>query len=238
VAALQKDATCYVVSLAGFGGKPPVKREHLLADARDAIIAYLRTQKIVHPVIVGHSLGGVLAMDIAAKAPDLPGRLIIVDSLPFFAGLMSPGVETEADAQKLAAVISQGIGSANAEQFSQQQKLFIGGMVTSPEQAAAVSAVTGKSDPATVEQAMSELIGRDLRPELPAIKCPVLVLGALADKVDAASTKERVEKDYRQQYKNLPQTRFQFFDHAKHFIMIDDPAGFQAAIKAELALAR
>ncbi len=234
VASVQKEATCYVVSVAGFGGKPPLKREHFLADVRDEIIAYVRGQKLDHPILVGHSLGGVLALDVAAKAPELPGRLIIVDSLPFLAGMMGPGIKSEADAQKIAVAIGQSIGAADPEQFAQGQKQFIGGMVTSPEKANEIAALTGKSDPATVGQAMSELIARDLRPELPAIKCPVLVMGALADKVGTQSSKEEIEKNYRLQYTNLSQAQLLFFEHAKHFIMVDDPKGFRDALMAEL----
>ncbi len=236
VAQNQQEATCYVVTLAGFGGLPPVaRREHYLADVRDAIVAYARAHKLDHPLIVGHSLGGDVALDLAAKAPELPGRLVIVDSLPFLAALMMPGVETEADAQKASAAIGKSIGSTSPEVFAQGQKQFIGSMVTSPEKAAAIAALTSKSDPPTVGQAMSELLGRDLRPELPAIKCPVLVLGALADKVEPGTTGEDVEKSYRAQYANLPQVKFQFFEKSRHFIMVDEPAGFQAVLATQLA---
>ena len=55
--------------------------------------------------------------------------------------------------------------------------LFVGSMVTEPAKAASLAAQTGKPDPAMTGQAMVELMGRDLRPELGAIKCPVLVPG-------------------------------------------------------------
>ena len=40
---LQDKFECHVVTIAGFGGLPPVKTDHLLDDARDQIIAYARS---------------------------------------------------------------------------------------------------------------------------------------------------------------------------------------------------
>ena len=237
VAEFSKTNTCYVVNVAGFGGLPPTgKHEHLLADVRDALIEYLRVNKVEHPVIVGHSLGGTLALDLAATAPELPGSLVIVDSLPFLAAVMGPGIKTEADARPMAAGYGATLAAQTPEQFAAAQRQFVGGMVTDPAKAAAIAMQTGKSDPATTGQAMMELISHDLRPSLSKIKCPVLVLGALADKVNAGTPREAMEKPYRDQYTSLPQARFEFFDKARHFIMVDDPSKFIELLRTEMNL--
>ena len=46
------------------------------------VVAYIRAQGMVRPVLIGRGHGGALALTIAARAPDLPGRLVLVDSLP------------------------------------------------------------------------------------------------------------------------------------------------------------
>ena len=81
---------------------------------------------------------------------------------------------------------------------------------------------------------MSELLNRDYRSELGQIKCPILVMGALAQ-ISKYEPKETLEANYKNQFTNAPQTRFVFFDNAKHFIMIDDPTGFDAALDQELS---
>ena len=235
VAHFQASHTCYVVTVAGFGGLPPVpKREHFLADVRDAVIGYLRAQKVERPVIVGHSLGGLLALEIGSAAPDLPGGLVIVDSLPFLAALTGQGIDTAAQAQAMIAPMGVAMAAQKPAQFAEGQKQFIGAMVTDPAKAAALAAQTGKSDPATTGQAMAELMGRDLRPLLGTIKCPVLVLGALADKTHGNTKAADVEAAYRRQYANLPQAKFKFFAQSRHFIMIDDPRGFDDALSESL----
>ena len=232
---LQDKYECYVVTIAGFGGTAPVKTDNLFDAARDQIIAYAREHKLNKPTIVGHSLGGSLALAIGEAAPDLPGDIVDVDGLPFLAGVMFPGVQDAAGAKKAAAAMGHMIDRETPEQFAKYQlDVSIPSMVTKPEDVKRVAAMCGKSDPATVAQAMSELLGSDLRPDLGKIKCPILVLGALAQLIQYAPA-AALEQNYKTQFTNAPQTRFQFFPKSKHFIMIDDPVGFDATLDKELA---
>ena len=90
VARYQDRYQCHVLTLAGFAGVPRIPAP-MLDTVRDGIADYIRENKLEKPVIVGHSLGGFLALAVAAKYPDLPGKLVIVDSYPFLAGVMNPG---------------------------------------------------------------------------------------------------------------------------------------------------
>ncbi len=77
---------CHVLTLAGFVGVPPLPaaaQSTMLDTVRDSVAAYIRDKKLNKPVIVGHSLGGFLALSIASKYPDLVGPLVILDSYPF-----------------------------------------------------------------------------------------------------------------------------------------------------------
>ncbi|MBA3960947.1 MAG: alpha/beta hydrolase [Chthoniobacterales bacterium] len=231
---LQDKYECHVVSIAGFGATPAQKTDELFDAVRDQIIAYAREHKLDKPAIVGHSLGGTLALAIGEAAPELPSDIVSVDGLPFLAGVMFPGVTDAEGAKKAAASMRQMIGRQTPEQFAQYQSgVTIPSMVTKPDDVKRIAEMCGKSDPATVAQAMSELLGRDYRPELGKIKCPVLVLGALAGLLQYAP-KDALEQNYKTQFTNAPQTRFQFFDKSKHFIMVDDPAGFYATLDKEL----
>jgi N-formylmaleamate deformylase len=232
---LQGKYQCHVITIAGFGQMPAVKSEHLLADVRDELIAYIRNQKLEKPMIVGHSLGGDVALDIAENAPELPGNIVVVDSLPFIAAVMLPGVTDAAGAKTAADSMRSRIEKQTPEQFAKyQREVSIPAMVTKPEDVQRIGEMCAKSDPAATGQAMGELLATDLRADLGKIQCPLLVLGALADKLQFAP-REALEQNYKTQYANAKQTRFQFFEKAKHFIMIDDPAGFQAALDKELA---
>jgi pimeloyl-ACP methyl ester carboxylesterase len=225
---------CHVVTVAGFGGLPPVKSEHLLEDVRDQIIAYMRAQKLEKSVLLGHSLGGTVALAVGAKAPELVGRIIVADSLPFLAAVMMPGVTDAAGAKERAASMRATIEKQSPEQFAKYQlEVSIPAMVTKPEDAKRIAELCGKSDAATVGQAMNELLTTDLRAELPRITCPILVIAPLADKLQFAP-RPQLETNYKSQYTNAKQVRYEFFEKAKHFVMIDDPAGFNAVLDKEL----
>ncbi len=85
---------CHVLTLAGFAGVPRIPAP-MLATVRDEIAAYIRKNKLDHPVVIGHSLGGTMALDLAARYPDLLGRIVIVDSYPFLMGAMDPKATLE-----------------------------------------------------------------------------------------------------------------------------------------------
>ena len=232
---LQDKYECHVVSIAGFGGMPSVKTDDLLGSARDQIIVYAQTQKLDKPTIVGHSLGGTIALMIGEQAPDLPGDIVSVDGLPFLAGVMLPGATDLESAKKGAAAMRAQMQGQTPEQAAAFQKnISIPSMVTKPADVERIYAMCSKSDRATVAEAMNEMLTRDYRPELGNIKCPILVMGALAQ-ISQYAPRPTLEANYRNQFVNAPQTRFIFFDKAKHFIMIDDPTGFYAALDQELA---
>jgi N-formylmaleamate deformylase len=96
---------CHVLTVAGFAGVPRINSTEgapMLDTVRDQLAAYIRDKKLVKPIIIGHSLGGYVTLDLASKYPDLPGKLIIVDSYPSLASIYRPEItpeqaKTEAD---------------------------------------------------------------------------------------------------------------------------------------------
>ena len=217
---------CHVISLAGFGGTPARSSAEtpLIAAARDELAGYIREHKLDHPVIVGHSLGGFLALDLAAKYPELPGRLVIVDSLPFLVGIMKPGATVD-DAKQIAASTSTGFFKMDAAAYAGMIRGGPNGstMAASPADLDRIIAWGLASDPATVAKAMSEMYTTDLRADLAKIKIPTLALAAWVGYAPYSSH-QYVEKTYHDQYAKLAGFQLAITDTARHFIMFDEPA--------------
>ncbi len=230
---LKATCQCHVLSLAGFGGVPPTGTNPFLVRVRDEIIGYVHDAKLDHPVIVGHSMGGMMALWLAETAPELPGRLVIVDAMPFQAAIMNPTATEESARASIAPRVALYARASRAEFVAEQQKLAPQ-WVASADLATQIVAENGRSDPKTVSRALSELVSMDLREELGKVRCPVLVLGSLADKVVHAP-RDEIIRAFHLQYAGLAGVRFEMFDGARHFIMVDDPAGFQKALDGELA---
>ena len=218
---------CHVLTLAGFAGEPRIEAPFLETVRKD-LAAYIREKKMDHPVIVGHSLGGVLALWLAEKDPDLVGPLVIVDSLPFLAGIMNPNATAEsmkAQAEQMRKMYS---GPAT-EQSEKMGEMAVKSMVTSPADFEMIMGWSRKSDRIAMGDAIYEMMTTDLRPDLDKIKSPVLVIGTwIAYKQYA--TREQVEKNFRAQYTGLKKYDFVLEDKARHFVMLDDPEGFYQAV--------
>jgi N-formylmaleamate deformylase len=226
---------CHVITMAGFGQVKPSGSDPFLSKVRDELIDYMRAEKLDHPIIVGHSLGGFMGLWIAETAPALPGRLVVVDALPYLPAILNPNAGPEAMRAQISPMIAQ-MARASPAQFTELETEAISVMVTSPDNVRKVIALTEQSDPKTTARAMEELMTTDLRPGLDKIRCPVLVLVSLADKV-AFAPKETAMTNFRRQYDGLRGVRFEGFDNAKHFIMVDDLPAFMQALEADLKAA-
>lgn len=77
---LAAEYRCSVVDFSGFGGTEEPARPYGVGDYADEILAYMDTSDIEEAVLVGHSFGGRVALEIAAKHPERAIALALVDS--------------------------------------------------------------------------------------------------------------------------------------------------------------
>ena len=81
----------HVVSYAGFNGIEPIGTPWY-ESLKDQLIAYIQNQNLKNITVIGHSMGGNLAVEIAAALPDRVSFLMLVESIPCMRELMMPGV--------------------------------------------------------------------------------------------------------------------------------------------------
>lgn len=188
---LSKTHEVHVLHLAGFAGNTPIDRP-MASAIKDDVIAYIKDRTLDKPVIVGHSMGGFVALWIAEAAPDLIGSVVVVDSGPTLGGGdpdMLPYAKTKRDAYK--AMTADTFAATIRERFSP--------MFTDPTKAehdAILTAVT-KSDQKAYADALYEISTVDLRPQLTKITAPTLLLLAAS----GTPREERVVKMIRDQMK-------------------------------------
>lgn len=233
--------TCHVLTLAGFAGVPPIHGP-LLSTVIEDLSVYIQQQHLTKPIIVGHSLGGNVAMDLAARHPDLVGPVVIVDSLPFDAGAFF-GAKTVDDAKANIAAMHAHMSAETHEQYLETARAGVATkyMVTDPARWQQIIGWSLATDQATAADTMAELVSEDLRPELARITWPTLVLGTwiglkaqLAER-NITVTRAGVQETFQRQFATLPHLHFVMADTARHFIMFDDPSWFFAQLDAFLA---
>jgi pimeloyl-ACP methyl ester carboxylesterase len=241
VARYQDRHQCHVITLAGFAGVAPIASP-LMAAARSDIADYIRTAHLDHPIIVGHSLGGTLALAIAADHPDLVGPLVIVDSLPFLAGAQFQA-KTADDARASIAAMKAYMTNQTKEQYEAYVRSGVSTrfMATSPADFETITQWGLASDQQTVANAMADLMGLDLREDIARISTPTLVLGTWAGLHDQLKAygidlpRSAFEQTFETQFAKLPRLHFAMAERARHFIMFDDPAWFFAQLDGFLA---
>ncbi len=213
---------CHVVTLGGFGGTPRFDGP-LLDTARDSLLAYFRARRLDHPVIVGHSLGGVLALELAIAAPDAIGPLVVLDALPFFGGAGRAGATADSVKVQMAPIRKAIAEESQADYAAfQKQSPYLHAMVTRPADYERVLAWAVESDHRAVADGMYEVAVTDLRTQVAHLRSPLLVLGTWYG-LAAYSTRAAVEANFHAQYDVVPHWSFATADSAKHFMMLDDP---------------
>jgi pimeloyl-ACP methyl ester carboxylesterase len=126
---LSKNHTCLTVSIGGFAGRPVVAGTDVAA-VETAIARVAAAHAAPKPVLIAHSVGGSLALAVAAAHPGLFERLAIVDAYPFPPALVQPGISGEQAAAQAAALKSMMLRQSD-EEFGAQQSAVARMMVTS-----------------------------------------------------------------------------------------------------------
>jgi len=70
------------LDLRGVGQSDAPDDGYSIPDLADDVAAFCAAVGIENPVLVGHSLGGMIAVDLAARYPEVPSALVLVDPGP------------------------------------------------------------------------------------------------------------------------------------------------------------
>jgi len=224
----------HLISVRGFGDLPAGANASgaVMATVAAEVRRYIAEQQLDRPAIIGHSMGGQLGLRIAADAGTRIGRVMVVDSSPFFPALISPQA-TVGDVEPIAQLAFQAIhflGDEALRAHGRQMGLELGG---------ATDAVFGTlgwqgGDRRVLAQSLYEVMTVDLRRRLPDITAPVTVVYGWS--ADGSSPRSRTDSLFRGAYARLrTPAAFVPIEGAEHMVMIDQPTRFMAAVDRFLA---
>ncbi len=232
VAHLENHYRLHVVQVAGFAGSAARANAQgpVIQPTVDAIDAYIKTNHLKAPKVIGHSLGGLAGMILAVQHPEDVGKLMVVDSLPFYSALF--GAKDAAAAAPQAAAMRDSIIAESQEDYAQGEKQFLPSLVKSPEGRKLAIAWAVASDKSVVARAMYEDMTTDIRPKLHEIKLPVTVLYPWDSA--AGFPQAAVDGLYQNSFASLPDKTMVRIDGSFHFIMLDQPVMFATQVDAFL----
>ncbi|CAD0003446.1 alpha/beta fold hydrolase [Flavobacterium salmonis] len=213
--AFEKNFTCYTFTMAGFAGVKP-QLNPSFENWKTEIANYIQNNKIEKPIIVGHSMGGGLALAIAADYPELIGKIVVVDALPCLAALSDPSFKSKEN-NNCSSTVNQ-MTAMNETQFYEMQKQTMPRLLQDATKLELVVGWSVKSDRTTFGQMYCDFYNTDLRNRIAQIKCPSLIL--------LESYFINLKPIIDEQYKNLKTADFKYANKGLHFIMYDDTAWY------------
>jgi len=218
-ASFEKDFTCYTFTMAGFAGVKP-QQNPSFKNWEDEIVNYIKANKIEKPIVIGHSMGGGLALAIAADYPDLISKIVVVDALPCLSALMDPSFKSKEN-NDCSAMVSQ-MTALSETQFYDMQRKTMPRLLEDASKLEMVVDWSVKSDRKTFAEMYCDFSNTDLRDKIATIKCPSLII--------LESYFVNLKPAIEGQYKNLKTANFQYANKGLHFIMYDDTAWYLTQI--------
>lgn len=173
--------------------------------------------------VIGHSLGGMLALEIALRHPHRVRRLVIIASSPAF-GSRDPAFRDAflAARQK---PLDEGLGMAGVARALVPGML---GPAAAPEAAPAAIAAMASVDEAAYRATLALLTGFDRRADLPRVAHPTLLIAGEADATAPPRGMARMAEA-------MPDARLLVIPGVGHLLPLEAPEAFHAALLAFLA---
>ncbi|MGH6950294.1 MAG: alpha/beta fold hydrolase [Vitreimonas sp.] len=231
--ALDDRYTVHIVQVKGFAGFAAEANADgpVSAPVAEEIARYIREQGGGRASLIGHSMGGTIAMMVAARHPSEVDRVMVVDMFPWMGAMFGPPGSTAESVRPTADQIAAQMRAAPPGGSMMEQT--IASMVRTESARPQMVQYIRDSDRTTVANAFHELIVTDLRPELSNIRVPLTVLYVVPPNVPIPA--EQYDAYMRMSYTNTPQARVIKIEESYHFIMVDQFDRFMSEVNGFLA---
>lgn len=203
-----------IVSYAGFNGLESIGTPWYDAIKKQ-LVEYIKNEHLSNVTIIGHSMGGNLAIDVIVELPDQIIGLILVESIPCMRELMMPGVP--ASSLQYDSPYNNQILAMSDEDFRKMATGMSQNMTNIQSKVEVLTNWSFNADRKTYVYGYTDLLKLDLRDKLTNINVQTLILGA------SFPSKEIEKANLEKQYANLKNKEILNVEGSKHFIMFDQP---------------
>lgn len=205
----------------GYGASAPLSpcTNALLADALKTLIAHVGARR---NVLLGHSMGGMIAQELAALHPELVHGLVLYSTSPAFG--KADGSWQQQFLQSRFAPLDQGVGMEGLA------RKIVPGMFApdaDPARLAEAAAIMGRVPASSYRAALSAIVSFNRLAELAAVRVPTL---CLAGELDINAPPAVVEK----MASRISGAHYECLPGVGHIANIEQPALFNRAVLAFL----
>lgn len=205
----------------GYGDNPPVDRMDW-AGMADAVLAGIDALGADKVALIGHSMGGMVAQEVAARAPDRLWALVLSGTSPAF-GNRDGAFQKKFVADRLGPLDE---GHTMRDLAHSIVESLVGPDPDPQGKAAAIACMSAVPD-ATYRAAMTNLVTFDRREALAQIAVPTLVLAGEHDSNAPAPMMEKMAS-------RIPGASYRCLAGVGHLANFERPADFDAAVLAFL----
>ena len=209
---LEIPSRAHLFTYAGFDQTEPLEFPWY-PKVKKGIKQYIIDQNLREVILIGHSMGGNLAIDLAAEIPDRISKMVLVDSLPCMRELMFPGFTAEQMVYENP--YNQQTLNMSDEDFKNMTLGMASQMSNNPNSHNQLAHWIQIADRKTYVYGYTDLLKLDQRTLLAEIKSPTLILGATEPY--GAQAQVNIEK----QYANLTSKKVVMIENSRHFILFD-----------------
>ena len=169
------------VDLRGHGQSDAPEQDYAMSVFADDVAALVTDLGLTKPIVAGHSMGGVVALEMAARHPDLVGGVVMLDSPVLLPDALRPTLLGLIDGLK-----SPG--------YKDVQRSFVEGMLFSPTDDPTVKGRVldemGRAPQHVMASCFDGMAAWDAEAAAKACKVPALYVGAENVIADVARFKE------------------------------------------------
>jgi pimeloyl-ACP methyl ester carboxylesterase len=210
IARLQANHRLYVLHFAGFAGKAPAA-DPAFASWANAVTDWLRLLPDTQLTVIGHSMGGVMAMWLAAELPHKVAKVVVVDALPCLSALNNPTFSADPNFSCEASI--RQMTALNDSAFKAMQQQGAPWLVNDAVWQQKLVDWSMQSDRHTLAAVYCSFLQTDIRPKLPQITARVLV------QLEAPFT--GYQSAIAAQYESLKGAELVYAPKGLHFVMVD-----------------
>ena len=204
----------HIFTFAGFDGVNPIEMPWYSTIKADLKV-YIQDQKLDEITIIGHSMGGNLALDLAMELPEKVSKLVIIDALPCMREVMMPGVPAEA--LQYESPFNNQVLNMNEEGFKGYAYNMASNMTKDSVGVTKILDWILKADRKTYVYGYTDLLKIAASPGLEKIKAECLILVA-----PEPYGEDMVLKNINSQYESLGPKIVKVAPKSRHFIMYDN----------------